>query len=770
MLRMRHVVLFMIPVAMAAVPASAMAQRPGSIAGQVTEADRGTPLGDARVFVLETGRNGYTDDRGRYRLDGVRPGRYRVRVVRIGYRPDTAAVTVTTGAIARLDFALAGQAITLPGIQVSALRPDLRPQAGLEREDLRRLNSRDGGELLRAVPGANAVRRGPMGLDPVVRGLRETEVGVYVDGTRMFPAGPARMDSPMSHYDPTGVRKMEVVKGPYALTWGAGNLSAIRVTTEDVFAPTDRWLHGFLLAGYEENLGAEETSLDLQQQVSDGVYLMGHGAWRQGDDYTTGDGTVVPADYSSAEGRGKLGLVLAPGSRLTLAGGYQGQGRLDNPGNLLDATYFHTTNLSARWQLDRGAGLLRHVEALAYLNNVRHAMNNDNKPTAQPNPDRMPPFALDVGVTSKVNVAGGRIDAELAPPDWAWRLEVGGDVYRAYRDATRTVDRRDSGMHIFTDLMWPGASIVDGGAFVRGTGPAGGFELSWTVRTDFVHANADTASDFFRENVSTDLAASETNLGGAFTITRAFGTDWSASIGVGSVARTADATERYSDRVPSSKAQTSAEFVGNPALAPERNTQADLWIDGTSGRFSLHLNGFVRRVGNYITIAPTTLPKRLPLSPPTVYRYVNGSADFAGFEVSPAVALTDAVTLGAAATYLHGQDTELDEPALGVTPFTVEGRLRVEPPARGWYLEGSIHRAARQDRVASARGEIATPGYTTLDLRAGVSPVTGFDLRGGVLNLTDEAYANHLNARNPFTGTPIEEPGRVVFVEASMAW
>ncbi len=770
MLRAREIAVGLTLALLSCLPTVAVAQRPGGIGGRVTEANRGVPVASVRVSIVETGRQAYTDDEGRYRLENVRPGRYRVRVVRIGYRPDTAAVTVAAGATARLDFTLVGQSVVLPGIQVSALRPDLRPQAGLEREDLRRLNSRDGGELLRAVPGADAVRRGPMGLDPVVRGLRETEVGVYVDGTRMFPAGPARMDSPMSHYDPTSVRKMEVVKGPYALTWGAGNLSAIRVTTQDVFAPTDRRLHGSLMGGYEENLGAAETALDLQQQVADGVYVMAHGAWRQGDDYTAGDGSTVPADYSSAEGRGKLGLVLAPGSRLTLSGGYQGQGRLDNPGNLLNATYFHTTNLAARWQLDRAAGLLRRFDAQAYVNNVRHAMNNDGKPTAQPNPDRTPPFALDVGVTSKVNVAGGRVDAELAPGTGTWRFEVGGDVYRAYRDATRTVNRRDTGMNIFTDLMWPQVSIVDGGAFVRGTGPAGGFDLSWTVRADLVHANADTASDFFRANVPGPFDASEANLGGAFTITRSFGPGWSGSIGVGSVARTADATERYSDRVPASKAQTSAEFIGNPALAPERNNQADLWIDGTSGRFSLHLNGFVRRVGNYITIEPTALPKRLPLSPPTVYRYVNGSADFAGFEISPAVALSPAVTLGVAATYLHGQDTELDEPALGVTPFTIEGRLRVEPPARGWYAEGTVHRASAQDRVASLRGEIATPGYTTMDLRVGVSPWEGLDLRGGVLNLTDENYVNHLNARNPFTGAPIQEPGRVFFVEASMGW
>jgi iron complex outermembrane receptor protein len=32
----------------------------------------------------------------------------------------------------------------------------------------------------------------------------------------------------------------------------------------------------------------------------------------------------------------------------------------------------------------------------------------------------------------------------------------------------------------------------------------------------------------------------------------------------------------------------------------------------------------------------------------------------------------------------------------------------------------------------------------------------------GVENLFDVTYTNHLNAKNPFTGTPVPEPGRVV--------
>ena len=91
------------------------------------------------------------------------------------------------------------------------------------------------------------------------------------------------------------------------------------------------------------------------------------------------------------------------------------------------------------------------------------------------------------------SVAGG-VSATLLPtPDWT--VEVGGDVYRATRDATRTIDRLDAGMKppIFplVDLMWPDATITDGGLWARMDHPLGsGLRLSGTWRLDIVRADA----------------------------------------------------------------------------------------------------------------------------------------------------------------------------------------------------------------------------------------------------------------------------------------
>lgn len=76
--------------------------------------------------------------------------------------------------------------IPLPGVTVSVLRAGATGDVAVETQVVREANPRDAGELLRKLPGLDAVRRGPLGLDPVVRGLHETQVAVFLDGARKF--------------------------------------------------------------------------------------------------------------------------------------------------------------------------------------------------------------------------------------------------------------------------------------------------------------------------------------------------------------------------------------------------------------------------------------------------------------------------------------------------------------------------------------------------------------------------------------------------------
>ncbi len=733
------------------------------VTGHVLRGEDGSPLSGAVVRATGTDVWATTNDSGGFSLT-LHAGSHTVEASALGYRTMTFQVTVGAGQSTPLDFRLDSRPLALEGISVSVLRPDLIPRAALAGRRVDEANPKDAGELLRALEGVEAVRRGPLGLDPVVRGLRETEIGTYLDGARMFPAGPARMDSPLTHLDPSAVRSIEVVKGPYALTWGAGNLSAIRVETQPL-PQTETHMRGSVAAGFDSNVGASEMTGKLYGK-NGGVSYFLHGAFREGNDYKSGGGALVPGDFKSWEARGKVGFDAGDRGRLVLSAGYQEQGPIDYPGRLLTADFFESTNLLATFDWS-GDGRVRGLNVQAYHNKVDHGMDNTGKPTRMAMANRMPPFALAVSVDSHMRVSGGRIALDVHLND-QWSAEIGGDAYLSNRDADRRIGNLETGMTMFEDMMWPDADINDTGAFGRLAFNRGGLRISGTVRGDFVKAEAPTASDFFLTYVGTDLDAVENNLSGALTASYDVDSNWTMTAGVGSVVRTADASERYSDRIPASKAQMTAEFMGNPNLDPERNVQGDVWIDGRFERFTVHMGAFGRKIYDYITLRATGLPKRLPLSPNTVYQYVNGKATFRGIDAAVTVALSDVLTWDGSFSYLHGYDDSVGEPAIGVSPLRSSVGLRYEDAAGRFYVEGSAHLVGEQDEVATSRGELPTGSYQTGDLRAGFGMANGITVRGGVLNIWDRDYSDHLNAKNPFTGTPVAEPGRVLFID--LAW
>jgi iron complex outermembrane receptor protein len=740
-------------------PAGAAGQQTGDVIGRAVTGGTGDPVVSAMVEVVESGMRMPTDAAGRFHLARLRPGGVVIRLSAVGYVPVDTTITVRPGESTSLVVTLAVEPIQVPGIEVSVLRPDLRRQSLMEQQAVREANPRDPGELLREVAGVDAARRGALGLDPNIQGLMETQIASFVDGERRFPAGPGRMDAPLTHVDALAYRKLQVVKGPYALTWGAGSLSAIRAETEPLPPERPGALHGNLTAGFDSNVNGAETSAGLVGR-SGALSYWGFGAYRQGEDYKDGDGNVVPGDYRSWEGRGKVGFQLAPRSNLVGAAGYQDQGPIDYPGRILDAEYFRTWNGSAEYSLSADQGSFRGFDVKAYYNTVEHGMNNQNKPSAG---------MMKVLLETMTRVGGGRAAARFALD--GWDVEAGADVYSANREADREIRNAMTDMVMVADVVWPDVTTNAGGLFLRGDRAFSGvLDFSVTARLDLAGSKAGRPSDWFSDNVSDRTSTASTDLSGAATLGMHLSRNWMLFAGAGSAVRTPDANELFSDRFPASKGQLSAEFVGNPDLKPERSTQFDVGFDGSYSIVNLQGNVFVRNIADYITLEPTDLEKKLPMSPDIVYQYVNGDAFYWGFEAAAGILLARAWTLNLRTDYLWGEDRTLDEPAFAVMPWRGSAGLRYDMPNRRFHGEAILRGAGRQERVSTSRGETPTEGWMTSDLRFGWNVTRTVLVRFGIQNLGDRQVVNHLNSKNPFTAEQIAEPGRIVYVNLGFSF
>ena len=286
--------------------APSAAQAPGGLAvtGTVTDA-QAFPLPGAAV-VLSTAAGGFVDsvtaDReGEFELSDIAAGEYVLRATLSGFAPHEAAIRVAGDDIdvpITLEVGSFSQEVT-----VSALMPEVATEFVVAAPDIERRVAQDLAQSLRSHAGVTSLRRGAINLDPSVRGLYAEQIGVFVDGTRTYAAGPARMDSGLSHVSPHALQALRVVRGPYALTWGAGTLSAIRAETfRPAFSGGALKLGG--RAGY--NFGANGDASDVFASLhgSSDRFRFGllHNT-RTGNDYTDGAGNRVEGDYESFDTR-----------------------------------------------------------------------------------------------------------------------------------------------------------------------------------------------------------------------------------------------------------------------------------------------------------------------------------------------------------------------------------------------------------------------------------------------------------------------------------
>src|SRR5687768_13911952 len=179
-----------------AVSASAAAQSMGTVTGRVTDASSGTPVADAQVRVVGSTVGVMTRTDGTYRLV-IAPGRYELRVSRIGYAAGRDSVIVDAAVTVTKDFRLDQTGLSLDQIVVvGTRRPDRTaveapvPIDVLSAEDLQNTGLTETSQIIQMLAPSFNFPRPSMndGTDHVrpatLRGLGPDQVLVLVNGKR----------------------------------------------------------------------------------------------------------------------------------------------------------------------------------------------------------------------------------------------------------------------------------------------------------------------------------------------------------------------------------------------------------------------------------------------------------------------------------------------------------------------------------------------------------------------------------------------------------
>ena len=241
-------------------------------------------------------------------------------------------------------------------------------------------------------------------------------------------------------------------------------------------------------------------------------------------------------------------------------------------------------------------------------------------------------------------------------------------------------------------------------------------------------------------------------------------------------------------------------ILGNPFLNPEKRWQIDLGASWQDGPLAIHVNAWQAWVEDYISYEKTGFFRQNGILEQVNLGYVNSRlATLSGFEGSAEWALDSRLTVFGTISYVRGADRNRNgsfatdfatdtttpvtptrriaglprgnnadpgrilpdtEPLPGIPPLESRIGVRYDNTwqQRRLGLELSARLVAAQHRVAASLDEFSTPGFAVWDLRGNLQLNDHIRLVGGVENLLDKSYQEHLDFRSG-RGIRVRQPG-----------
>ena len=622
-------------------------------------------------------------------------------------------------------------------------------------------------DLFNDVNGFSLIKRGNYAIDPSFRASQYEQLNIQFDGgTKAMHACPNRMDPITTHVVPEDIERIEVIKGPYTVRYGATFGGIVNLVTERP-QRLENGLHGSVSTGYETNGNALVSSLKLHQ-IADKYDVTATAGYRDFGNYEDGDGTEIPSAFRSLDYGLRVGYNFSDTQRLQ-AHWRQSYGRdVLHAGLPMDTDEDNSSILSLDYKLSDLKGFVKEVNAKAYYSYVDHIMSNARRPSS------MMTEALS---TIDATTAGGKIELKMKPTE-KWILYGGLDAFLIARDGGRNRLLKRNMMGdvlpepvLFQDKIWQDSYVNDFGLFAESNYAfSEKTMLTAGVRYDLVISESNDPETDFQELYPNLEQRDEHNISATISMKHRLSKNNTLEIAYGRGVRSANMIERYINHF--SVGQDPFEYVGNPFLDAEVNNQFEIGFKGrktfTKGIDALRysISGYYSLYENYIVavVDPTLDRKFMPnAQPQEVKRFINiDDAYKTGFEAEATIDFAKHFNFNAAMAYVYARNEDLDESLPLTPPLTTRLGFGFEKEKVWASLDYTI--TSRQDQISTSFREQETAGYETLDIRFGVKPIKDLQIGLAVINLFDETYNNHLNFsfvnQADFERIPINDPGR----------
>jgi len=637
-----------------------------------------------------------------------------------------------------------------------------QPWDSVESREIRESFALDAGEAATLVEGVHKIRKGGIANDIVLRGFQGDDVNVLIDGHRLHNACPNRMDPPAFHVDFAEVERIDVKKGPFDMANGGSLGGSVNIVTRE----PDPGFHASVQAGVE-SFGyvapSVATSFATSRWSINGGYAQRHSnPFEDGNGvpFTRSDGTNYKP---SVDGERAFDLQTLwagatgsprPGHQLEVQATRQEGNTQLYPYLQMDSVYDDANRASIEYRMQENLGALEQVEVEVSYAAVDHFMTDALRITSTGTPRGY----------SMATQANSKVWGEKAQAVLKGGFTAGVEAFQRNWDSITTM----AGMGYAPQYSIPEVTVRSTAVFLLyERAVAERFKLEAGARFERTESQADAAlanTDlYYAYHGTRSTSASDTYPSASFSVTYSPTPRWEVFAGVGRTVRAPDPQERYF-----ALRRANSDWVGNPEIAPVKNTEIDLGVRVRTTVFSLEASLFDASINDFIMVVDQPLLYPLPgIANAKARSYVNNDARMWGGEARAQVLVGARVALTAGASYVRGtQDLApevfiLDSDLPEIPPLTVRAGVRYDTGK--WFIEGEGLAASHQDHVDSDLNETPTPGWSILNLRGGVT-IGRFSLLAGIQNVFDRFYIESLSyQRDPFrTGTRVPEPGRTI--------
>ncbi len=626
------------------------------------------------------------------------------------------------------------------------------PRGGLPGQAWQRRGTAGLAEALEAAqPGVALVRKAGMSNDVVLRGLGGDDIGVTLDGRKIYNACSNRMDPPLSHATAENAARVEIAAGPFSLKRSGTLGGHINIVSSEVEPGT----HGFIEAGFGSYAGQNHSARASHADEAWAVRLLG--SYLRSDPYETGDGeklTELPEGaaaylperrgdpaYSAWHVGAEVWKEIDESISLRLNVLRREDDDVLFPGLKMDADSTETTQAGLRLRGETPGGVFERWTADLYANETDHVMSDRRRASSL----KMPARGYMMLTDATARNWGATLDLEMPTErfgDWSLGAEAGQREWDS-----------DNIIMMIKNEMLPDVLATTIGAYAQARFVSKGpwsaeaglrldrFDVEARGETDLLESRRGTAERYDAVEPGTFLSLRfQKSERLAF-----FG-------GAGSAARSPNPQELF---IQVDKPMMNPDWLGNPRLEAPRATELTAGIEWSEEGQMARLRIFHAWLNNYI----------YPVAETGFQSYANIDARLYGLEMEWSRTLGQQWRLDGGLAWQRGRKDKggragADRDLAEIPPLRARAALAYETAGTSLTLEARA--STGQNDVDEALNEQDLGGWFTLSVYARRRLGGNWTLACAVENIFDEDYALHnAQVRNPFSDfTVVDEPGR----------